>query len=199
MEPFRRLTSVAIPLPAANVDTDVIFPARFLLITSKAGLARYAFHDWRADDPEFVLNQGAYAGARIIIAGNNFGCGSSREQAPWALRDLGLRCLIATSFGEIFQSNCLKNGLLAITVTPEHQQDLLADAQARSPITVDLEAQLISRANGADIEFPIEPWRREALLSGWDEIAIVLNQDVAAIGAFERRQRAEMPWLYLGE
>ncbi len=204
MEPFTRLTSIAIPMPATNIDTDVIFPARFLLITAKQGLGRYAFYEWRYQDqglerPEFILNNGDFAGARIMIAGDNFGCGSSREQAPWALADLGLKCLIATSFGEIFQANCFKNGLLALTVQPEQHHLLLADAEARRPITVDLQTQTISRANGGEITFEVEPWRRDALLNGWDEIAIVLNQDLAAIQDFERRQRAETPWLYVGE
>jgi 3-isopropylmalate/(R)-2-methylmalate dehydratase small subunit len=204
MGPFERLTSVAIPLPGSNIDTDVIFPARFLLITTKTGLGRYAFYEWRyhrpdQENPEFVLNNKAFKGASIMVAGDNFGCGSSREQAAWALADLGLKCVIATSFGEIFQTNCFKNGLLAVAVPPEQQKLLLADAESGSAITVDLEAQTLSRANGEAIAFQIEPWRREALLNGWDEIAIVLNQDLAAITAFEQRQRAEQPWLYVGE
>jgi len=204
MRPFTRLTSVAIPLPGSNIDTDVIFPARFLLITTKTGLGRYAFYEWRyqgedRENPDFVLNKDAFKGAAIAVAGDNFGCGSSREQAVWALGDLGIRCVIATSFGEIFQTNCYKNGLLAVTVTPKQQSVLLADAEAGLPITVDLETQTISRVNGEPIALHVEPWRREALLNGWDEIAIVLNQDLAAITAFEQKQRAEKPWLYGGD
>jgi len=204
MRPFTCVTSVAIPLPESNIDTDVIFPARFLLITTKTGLGRYAFYEWRyqgqdVEKPDFVLNKPEFKDARIAVAGDNFGCGSSREQAVWALGDLGVRCVIATSFGEIFQTNCFKNGLLAVTVTAEQQQTLLADAEAGAAITVNLETQTISRANGEDIAVHIEPWRREALLNGWDEIAIVLNQDLAAITAFEQKQRAEKPWLYGGE
>jgi 3-isopropylmalate/(R)-2-methylmalate dehydratase small subunit len=204
MESFSRLTGRAAPLPAANVDTDIIFPARFLLITSKKGLGRYAFYEWRygPDEkalPDFVLNRPEFEGAEILVAGDNFGCGSSREQAPWALRDLGVRCVISTSFGEIFFANCFKNGMLPVVVTPDQLQALMADAEAGSPIEVDLEAQEVRRSDGGAIGFQVEAWRRDALLNGWDEIAIVLNQDGDAIAAFEQSQRAARPWLYQGD
>jgi 3-isopropylmalate dehydratase small subunit len=204
MESFSRLTGRAAPLPAANVDTDIIFPARFLLITSKKGLGRYAFYEWRYGPdgkalPDFVLNRPQFEGAEILVAGDNFGCGSSREQAPWALRDLGVRCVISTSFGEIFFANCFKNGMLPVVVTADQLQALMADAEARSPIEVDLQAQEVRRSDGGVIAFQVEPWRRDALLNGWDEIAIVLNQDGDAIAAFEQSQRAARPWLYQGE
>jgi 3-isopropylmalate/(R)-2-methylmalate dehydratase small subunit len=204
MESFSRLTGRAAPLPAANVDTDIIFPARFLLITSKKGLGRYAFYEWRYGPdgkalPDFVLNRPEFEGAEILVAGDNFGCGSSREQAPWALRDLGVRCVISTSFGEIFFANCFKNGVLPVVVTPDQVQALMADAEAGSPIEVDLQAQEVRRRDGGFIPFQVEPWRRDALLHGWDEIAIVLNQDGDAIAAFEQSQRAAKPWLYHGE
>jgi 3-isopropylmalate dehydratase small subunit len=204
MESFSRLTGRAAPLPAANVDTDIIFPARFLLITSKKGLGRYAFYEWRYGPdgkalPDFVLNRPEFEGAEILVAGDNFGCGSSREQAPWALRDLGVRCVISTSFGEIFFANCFKNGMLPVVVTPDQLQALMADAEAGSPIEVDLEAQEVRRSDGGAIAFQVEAWRRDALLNGWDEIAIVLNQDGDAIAAFEQSQRAAKPWLYQGE
>jgi 3-isopropylmalate dehydratase small subunit len=204
MESFSRLTGRAAPLPAANVDTDIIFPARFLLITSKKGLGRYAFYEWRYGPdgkalPDFVLNRPEFEGAEILVAGDNFGCGSSREQAPWALRDLGVRCVISTSFGEIFFANCFKNGLLPVVVTADQLQALMADAEAGSPIEVDLEAQEVRRSDGGAIAFQVEAWRRDALLNGWDEIAIVLNQDGEAIAAFEQSQRAARPWLYQGE
>jgi 3-isopropylmalate dehydratase small subunit len=204
MESFSRLTGRAAPLPAANVDTDIIFPARFLLITSKKGLGRYAFYEWRYGPdgqalPDFVLNRPEFEGAEILVAGDNFGCGSSREQAPWALRDLGVRCVISTSFGEIFFANCFKNGMLPVVVTADQLQALLADAEAGSPIEVDLEAREVRRPDGGVIAFQVEAWRRDALLNGWDEIAIVLNQDGDAIAAFEQSQRAAKPWLYQGE
>jgi 3-isopropylmalate dehydratase small subunit len=204
MESFTRLTGRAAPLPAANVDTDIIFPARFLLITAKKGLGRYAFYEWRyGPDGEpradFVLNRKDFQGAEILVAGDNFGCGSSREQAPWALRDLGVRCVISTSFGEIFFANCFKNGMLPVVVTADQLQALMADAEAGVPIEVDLEAQQVRRGDGEAIPFEVEPWRRDALLNGWDEIAIVLNQDGETIAAFEQSQRAAKPWLYQGE
>jgi 3-isopropylmalate dehydratase small subunit len=204
MESFTRLTGLAAPLPQANIDTDIIFPARFLLITAKKGLGRYAFYEWRygpgeTEKPDFALNQDRFKGAEILVAGDNFGCGSSREQAPWALRDLGVRCVISTSFGEIFYANCFKNGMLPVVVTPDQLAALMADAEAGLSIEVDLEAQEVRRRNEPPIAFEVEPWRREALLNGWDEIAIVLKQDGPAIADFEHRQRAQKPWLYQGE
>ena len=204
MESFTRLTGLAAPLRDANIDTDIIFPARFLLITAKTGLGRYAFYEWRygpdgKETPGFVLNDPKFKGAPILVAGDNFGCGSSREQAPWALHDLGVRCVISTSFGEIFYANCFKNGMLPVVVTAEQLAELMADAEDGLPIEVDLEAQEVRRRNGAPIAFEVEPWRREALLNGWDEIAIVIKQDGALIDAFERDQRLAKPWLYQGE
>jgi len=204
MQAFRRLTARAAPLPDANLDTDIIFPARFLLHTSKTGLGPYAFHDRRfrpdgSQNPDFVLNQAPYRDAKILICGDNFGCGSSREQAPWALLDLGVRCLISTGFGEIFAANCFKNGMLALVVSADQREAMMQDAAAALPIEIDLYQTTIRRRNGALIPFAIEPWRREALLNGWDEIAIVLNQDRVRIDEFEKRQRAQQPWLYQGE
>jgi 3-isopropylmalate/(R)-2-methylmalate dehydratase small subunit len=204
MERFTQLTGVAAPLPQANIDTDIIFPARFLLITAKTGLGRYAFHDWRygpggSPRADFVLNQPRFADAPILIAGENFGCGSSREQAPWALRDLGVRCIIATSFGDIFQANCFKNGILPITLSPDHVEPLMSDAEAGLPVEVDLERQTIGRRNAPVIAFEVEAWRREALLNGWDEIAVITRQQGARIDAFEQTQRATAPWLYTGD
>jgi 3-isopropylmalate dehydratase small subunit len=204
MESFTRLTALAAPLPQANIDTDIIFPARFLLITAKKGLGRYAFYEWRYgpggdEDPTFPLNQARFKGAQILVAGDNFGCGSSREQAPWALRDLGMRCVISTRFGEIFQANCFKNGILPVVVAPDRLAALMNDAAAGLPIAIDLEGQEIERAEGDRIAFTVEPWRRDALLNGWDEIDLILKQDEARIGAFEQGQRADKPWLYRGD
>jgi 3-isopropylmalate dehydratase small subunit len=201
MDRFERLISRAAPMPNADIDTDIIFPARFLLITEKTGLGRYAFYDWRygADGvakPEFVLNQPAYAGAKILVCGDNFGCGSSREHAPWALRDLGATCLISTSFGEIFRANCFKNAILPIVLAPEPWAALLRLATDGVELDVDLTACTISGGGMTPIAFEIEPARREALLEGWDEIALALRKDADAIAAFEHRQRADQPWLY---
>jgi len=201
MDRFERLISRAAPMPNADIDTDIIFPARFLLITEKVGLGRYAFYDWRYDSdgsaaPEFVLNQPAYAGAKILICGDNFGCGSSREQAPWALRDLGVSCLISTSFGEIFRANCFKNAMLPIVLPPEPWAELLRLASAGAELEVDLTTGTISSPGIAPIPFDIDPARREALLEGWDEIALALRKDADHIAAFEQRQRLAQPWLY---
>jgi len=201
MDRFERLTSRAAPMPTADIDTDIIFPARFLLITEKTGLGRYAFYDWRygADGkpvPEFVLNQPAFGGAKILVCGDNFGCGSSREHAPWALRDFGLTCLISTSFGEIFRANCFKNAMLPIVLPPEPWAELMRLATEGVELDVDLVACTISGPGITPIAFDVDPSRREALLEGWDEIAIALRKDADAITAFEQRQRLTQPWLY---
>jgi len=201
MDRFERLISRAAPMPAADIDTDIIFPARFLLITEKTGLGRYAFYDWRygpegSATPDFILNTPAYSGAKILVCGDNFGCGSSREQAPWALHDLGVRCLISTSFGEIFRANCFKNAMLPIVLPPEPWTELLRRAAEGRELEVDLTTCTISGADMTPIVFDIDPSRREALLEGWDEIAIALRKDADAIAAFEQRQRSSQPWLY---
>jgi 3-isopropylmalate dehydratase small subunit len=171
------------------------------LITEKTGLGRYAFYDWRygADGrakPEFVLNQTPYRDAKILICGDNFGCGSSREHAPWALRDLGVTCLISTSFGEIFRANCFKNAVLPIVLPSGPWADLLRLAEAGAELSVDLTTCTISGPGRAPIPFDVDPSRREALLEGWDEIAIALRKDAEAIADFEQRQRLDQPWLY---
>jgi 3-isopropylmalate dehydratase small subunit len=201
MDRFERLIGRAAPMPAADIDTDIIFPARFLLITEKTGLGRYAFYDWRygADGKPaaaFVLNQPAYSGAKILICGDNFGCGSSREHAPWALRDLGVSCLISTSFGEIFRANCFKNAMLPIVLPPETVAELLRRATQGVELEVDLTTCTISGPDITPIPFDVDPSRREALLEGWDEIAIALRKDADAIAEFEQRQRLTQPWLY---
>ncbi|WP_394760455.1 3-isopropylmalate dehydratase small subunit [Phenylobacterium sp.] len=204
MESFHTLTAIAAPLPGANIDTDIIFPARFLLITAKRGLRRYAFYEWRyaadgAPIAEFVLNRPAYQGAEILVAGDNFGCGSSREQACWTLRDAGIRAVISTSFGEIFRANCCKNGIVPVTVSPEVLQALLDDAARGEVLTVDLESQVVVRSNSERIGFLLEGWRREALLNGWDEVDLILNSSTAAIAAHEARARRASPWLFEGD
>jgi 3-isopropylmalate dehydratase small subunit len=204
MEAFTSLTSIAAPMPQPNIDTDIIFPARFLLITAKKGLGQYAFYEWRygphgEELQSFVLNREPFRRAQILIAGDNFGCGSSREQAPWALRDLGIRCILSTSFGEIFYSNCFKNGILPVVVTEADVAMLQKEAFGERSITVDLQSQTVQYRYDETIAFAVEPWRREALLNGWDEIGMILNQQTSHIGGFERQQRAAKSWLYAGE
>lgn len=201
MDKFTTLTSVIAPLPQDDIDTDIIYPARFLLITDREGLDRYAFHDWRFDVDgrergDFPLTQDKWRGAAILVTGINFGCGSSREHAPWAMLDMGLRCVIAPSFGEIFYNNCFKNGILPIIANARDHAILLADAQAARPVTVDLAAGQIERADGSMIGFAVEPRRRDALLNGWDEVDVIVDNHGEAIDAFERQQQRRQPWLW---
>jgi len=193
MEPFTRVTAAVASLPDRDIDTDIIFPARFLLITEKVGLGQYAFYERRMQDgverADFPLQPGRCA---ILVAGDNFGCGSSREQAVWALHDLGVRCIIAPSFGEIFQANCYRNGVLPITL-PE----ALCSALRRCPsLTVDLADEEITGESTDTIRFEAPPWRREALLHGWDEVLTLLHSQGARITAFEEVRRAAAPWLF---
>ena len=198
MEPFTRLSSRAAPLPQANIDTDIILPARFLLITEKRGLGQYAFFEWRKTD-DFVLDQPRWQDAQVLVAGDNFGCGSSREQAPWALHDLGIRCIIAPGFGEIFRANLLRNGMLPVTLSEADWRKVLAAAQLAEPITVDLLSGLIMLADGSNIGFTLPEDERQALLNGWDEIDGIRLRHGDAITAFETRQRAAAPWLWKKE
>lgn len=200
MQPFTTLTAIAAPLIEADIDTDIIYPARFLTITEKKGLARYAFHDRRYDGqgrelPEFVLNRDPWRHARILVAGPNFGCGSSREQAPWAILDLGIRCIIAPSFGEIFRGNCYRNGMLPVTVGEADHAALLADAQAGATLHVDLNARTITRPDGFTIAIAIDDGKRDALLNGWDEVMGILNQYSGTIDRYEQDRRTRLPWL----
>jgi 3-isopropylmalate dehydratase small subunit len=195
MAAFTVFTARAVSLPEDDVDTDIIFPARFLTITEKRGLGRYAFYDRRHDgEGQVRADAPDLAGAGILIAGANFGCGSSREQAPWALADLGIRCLIAPGFGEIFAGNCFRNGILPIVLDGAPLARVRGDAGAE--LTIDLVARRIVRPDGEAIAFAIEDWRREPLLNGWDEIATILGLRAADIDAFEQRQRAAQPWLW---
>lgn len=201
MTPFVRLAGVAASLREENVDTDIIFPARFLLITAREGLGRYAFHDRRFDAAgreidDFVLNRAPWRDAPILIAGANFGSGSSREQAVWALLGHGITCVIAPSFGEIFQANCMRNGVLPIVLPPEVTAGLMRQAEAGARFAIDLEAQTI-RVNGGDpIEFAIDAEQRQALLNGWDETSLILNARGDDIDAFETVHRQAQPWLF---
>lgn len=201
MTPFTTLQSVAAPLIEDNVDTDVIFPARFLLLLDKAGLGRHAFHDRRftpegAERDGFVLNQSAYRGARILLAGANFGSGSSREQAVWCLADFGIACVIAPSFGDIFAANCLNNGVLPIRLPKAVIAVLAQDAEAGRAMTVDLDAQGIDSPSTGAVHFDIAADARTALLQGWDVTRRILQTEMPAIEAFEGRHRAAQPWLF---
>ena len=206
MEKFTQLTAVATPFPRANIDTDVIIPARYLKTVKRTGLGAGAFHAlrYRDDgslDPDVIFNRPPYDTAQILIAGANFGCGSSREHAAWALRDLGYRCIIAPSFADIFASNCFKNAILTIELPDADVARLIDDAErgaergANATVTVDLEAQTVSGPDGGTIGFDIDPFRKHCLLNGLDEIALTLRSD-DAIAAFEQRDRLSQPWLY---
>jgi 3-isopropylmalate/(R)-2-methylmalate dehydratase small subunit len=196
MDPFTTLTSVAAPFPEAQIDTDVIFPARFLLLLDKHGLGRHLFHERRAKGG-FVLDTPPYDTARIMVTGPDFGTGSSREQAVWALVDFGIRCVIGPSFGEIFHANCFRNGVLPIVLTGEDLTRVQERAATGLPMTVDLPEGCIRIGNETPIPFTLEPHHRRALLEGLDEIDIILADDLADIRAHEDRQRKERPWLFL--
>lgn len=195
MTPFRRLTGVAAPLPIANVDTDMILPAAFLKTVSREGLGRGLFHNLRTRG-DFVLERAPWTEAKILVTLDNFGCGSSREHAPWALLDFGISCIIALGFAEIFQGNCFKNGMLPIALARTEIEALLADAgdPATAMLTVDLEAETIRRANGTTLPFRIDPQRRKRLLEGLDDIAVSLGFE-AAIAGHEAQVREQTPWL----
>ena len=201
MERFRTLRGVAAPLRMVNVDTDKIIPKQFLKTIERTGLSKGLFYELRYTETgeridDFVLHQTPYDQARILVAGENFGCGSSREHAPWALLDFGIRCVIAPSFADIFYNNCFKNGVLPITLPQAQIDALMADAQDREnpELTVDLEKQVITRPNGATVSFEIDPFRRECLLDGLDDIGLTLQKEAEIVG-YEQRRAAETPWL----
>jgi 3-isopropylmalate/(R)-2-methylmalate dehydratase small subunit len=200
MQPFTTLSAIAAPLPMANVDTDKIIPARFLKTIKRTGLGVHLFHSLRYDEsgaerPDFVLNREPYRRAQILIAHENFGCGSSREHAPWALLDFGIRCVIAPDFADIFFNNTFKNGILPIRLPRAVCDQLIADARGGANVrfTVDLARQVVIRPNGEEIRFEIDPLRKHLLLNGLDDIGQTL-QHAPAIAAFEARQRRERPW-----
>ena len=193
MEPIKTFTSKTVVLPSENIDTDQIIPARFLKATSKNGLGDKLFSDWRftadgAVKPEFALNKPEAKGARVLVAGDNFGCGSSREHAPWALYDYGFRAVISTSIADIFKNNSLKNGLLPITVDAATHGKLLATPGAE--VTISLEAQTVTLADGTVSKFTVDPFSRYCLLNGIDELQFLLSQD-AEISAFEKKLEAK--------
>ena len=204
MEKFNTLRGVAAPLPMVNVDTDMIMPKQFLKTIKRTGLGKAAFFDMRYDDsgaerPEFVLNKEQYRNAKILIAGANFGCGSSREHAPWGLLDMGLSCVIASSFADIFYNNCFKNGILCVTLPQAEVDVLMAKASkgntAGAEFIVDLETKTITAPDGAVTNFDLDATRRHNMLNGLDDIGLTL-QHLDKIVSFEAKQKAEQPWLY---
>ena len=204
IQPFTRLTAVAAPIDLPNVDTDRIVPARFLRTPQDAGYGRFLFHDVRfapdgSERPDFILNQAPYRAARILVAAENFGCGSSREAAVWALDGYGVRAVIAPSFGDIFFGNCFKNGLLPVLLAADTATGLrrALDEHPGATVTVDLEQQVVIGPDGAAHDFEIDAFRKQCLLRGEDEIALTLTY-TAAIQEFEGRRHAEAPWLAPG-
>ncbi len=200
MQPFDKLEGRAAPLPIANLDTDQLIPKQFLKTVTRKGLAQGLFYDFRFDfdgapKPDFVLNQPAYQGTRILIAGDNFGCGSSREHAPWALLDYGIRCVIAPSFGDIFYNNCFENGLLPIRLPAEEVHALMEEARGGNHLfAIDLEAQTVTSPSGHVVRFDIHPGRKAKLLGGLDSIGETLQQ-APAIDRFEAERSHQAPWL----
>ena len=200
MQPFDKLEGRAAPLPIANLDTDQLIPKQFLKTVDRKGLARGLFYDFRFDfegnpKPDFVLNQPAYQGTKLLVCGDNFGCGSSREHAPWALLDYGVRCVIAASFGDIFYNNCFENGLLPIRLPADEVHVLMEEARGGNHLfAVDLEAQTVTSPSGKVIHFDIHPGRKEKLLKGLDSIGETL-QHVSDIDRFEAQRSHSAPWL----
>ena len=200
MEKFTSLTAVAAPLPLVNVDTDMIIPKQFLKTVRRTGLRAGLFFELRTDEDgnpiDFVLDQPAYQDAQILIAGDNFGCGSSREHAPWALLDQGLRCVIAPSFADIFYNNCFKNGILPVVLPQAQVDELMAVAErgANATMTVDLAEQTVTGPDGQVMGFDVDPHRKYCLLNGLDDIGQSL-QKVAAIDSYEQQRQASCPWV----
>ncbi|MCD1633551.1 3-isopropylmalate dehydratase small subunit [Martelella sp. FLE1502] len=200
MEKFVKLTGVAAPLPVVNVDTDMIIPKDYLKTIKRTGLGVGLFAEARynqdgSENPDFVLNKPAYRDAKILVAGDNFGCGSSREHAPWALADFGIRCVISTSFADIFYNNCFKNGILPIIVSPQELEKLMDDAErgSNAVLTVDLENQEITGPDGGSIKFELDAFKRHCLLNGLDDISLTLEKS-DNIASYENKLAAERPW-----
>jgi 3-isopropylmalate/(R)-2-methylmalate dehydratase small subunit len=202
MEKFTTLTGVAAPLRMINVDTDIIIPKQFLKTVKRTGLGVHAFHDIRynedgSDKADFVMNQPEYRNASILITGDNFGCGSSREHAPWAILDMGIRCIIAPSFADIFYNNSFKNGILPIALPKEQVEQLMEEAESNpdAPLEIDLEKQTIKRGNKFSFDFDIDSFRKHCLLNGLDDIGLTLEKK-AHISTFEKKDKEKRSWLY---
>lgn len=201
MDKFETLTGIAAPLPLINIDTDMIIPKQFLKTIKRSGLGVNLFDEMRYDDngeeiADFVLNQPAYRNSEILVAGDNFGCGSSREHAPWAIKDFGIRCIIAPSFADIFYNNCFKNGILPIAL-PQKTVDLLmidAEKGENARMVVDLENQTITTSDGEVVSFELDPFRKKCLMEGLDDIGLTMEKG-AAIESFESRAATERPWV----
>ena len=200
MQKFTQLTGIAAPLPLVNIDTDAIIPKLFLKTIKRTGLGKALFQEMRytpdgKENPDFVLNKPAYRQAQILVAGANFGCGSSREHAPWALLDFGIRCVVASSFADIFYNNCFKNGILPIVLPQADVDKLLDDASrgANATVTVDLEKQEIRGPDGGCLKFDLDPFRKHCLLNGLDDIGLT-EQKLPAIAAFEEKRKAAQSW-----
>jgi 3-isopropylmalate/(R)-2-methylmalate dehydratase small subunit len=200
MDKFTTHTGVAAPLKITNVDTDMIIPKQYLKTIKRTGLAKGLFSEQRylddgAENPDFVLNKPAYRKAQILVAGDNFGCGSSREHAPWALLDFGIRCVISTSFADIFYNNCFKNGVLPITVSPEDLEKLMDDASrgSNATLSVDLEAKEIRGPDGGVVKFDLDEFRRHCMLNGLDDIGLTMEK-AGAIASFEKKNAEQRPW-----
>ena len=205
MEKFTRLTGVAAPMNMINVDTDMIIPKQFLKTIKRSGLGQHLFDEMRfnrdgSEVEDFVLNKPAYRKASILVAGDNFGCGSSREHAPWALLDFGIKCVISTSFADIFYNNCFKNGILPIKVSKEQLDTLMDDAErgANATLSVDLENQVIQGPDGGEIKFEIDEFKRHCLLNGLDDVGLTMQVN-DKIDNFEDQQKAGQPWLYAAQ
>jgi len=201
MQPFTTLTSTPAPMKVMNVDTDMIIPKQYLKTIKRTGLgvalfSEMRYHENGSENADFVLNKPAYRKSEILIAGDNFGCGSSREHAPWALLDFGIRCVISTSFADIFYNNCFKNGILPIVVTQDELDKLFDDAErgANATLTVDLERQEIKGPDGGTIRFEIDPFRKKCLIEGLDDIALTMVK-APKIDGYEAKAKTERPWL----
>ena len=201
MEKFEKLSGVAAPFDMINIDTDKILPKQFLKTIKRTGLGANLFTEMRylengSENPEFILNKSAYRNSQIIVAGDNFGCGSSREHAPWALLDFGIKCIISTSFADIFFNNCFKNGILPIVVSKEELDQLMSDAEngSNSILDVDLERQQIGRPNGEKISFEVDEFRKHCLLNGLDEIGLTMEKQ-SKIDTFEKQHQYNQPWI----
>ena len=201
MEKFTKLTGISAPMPLVNIDTDMIIPKQFLKTIARTGLGKNLFDEMRytqegQEIPDFILNQPAYRASEIIVAGDNFGCGSSREHAPWALLDFGIRCVIATSFADIFYNNCFKNGIVPVVLPKEAVDVLMADAQkgANARISVDLENQTVTSSDGQSFSFEVDAFKKHCLMNGLDDIGLSLEK-VAAIDSFESRAKTLRPWV----
>ncbi|WP_134726262.1 3-isopropylmalate dehydratase small subunit [Paracoccus luteus] len=201
MDKFTTLTGIAAPMPLVNIDTDMIIPKQFLKTIHRSGLGKNLFDEMRyapdgTENPDFVLNRPAYRDAQIIVAGDNFGCGSSREHAPWALLDFGIRCVISTSFADIFYNNCFKNGILPIVMPQDAVDALMKDAEngANARLTVDLESQTVTAPDGTAWPFEMDPHRKHCLLNGLDDIGLTLEKS-AAIQSYEAQIAQSQPWV----